>query len=77
MHMSKKERLQAVISGETPDRTPIGFWRHWPGDDQSPDSLAAVTLRFQNQYDLDSLNYQFHQYFVSMIMGLSMLIKTI
>ena len=29
------------------------FWRHWPGDDQGPESLALVALDFQRRYDLD------------------------
>jgi uroporphyrinogen decarboxylase len=51
--MSKKERIQAALTGKDVDRTPVGFWRHWPGDDQHEDSLVEVTLEFQRQYDLD------------------------
>ncbi|APV44062.1 uroporphyrinogen decarboxylase [Dehalogenimonas formicexedens] len=50
---SKRERIQAALTGQTVDRVPVGFWRHWPGDDQNPDSLAAVTLAYQRKYDLD------------------------
>lgn len=32
--LSHKERLQAVLKGEKPDRIPVAFWRHWPVDDQ-------------------------------------------
>jgi len=51
--MSKRERIQAVLAGESVDRVPVAFWRHWPGDDQSAESLAMVTLEFQRQYNLD------------------------
>jgi len=51
--MSKRERLKAILSGKPVDRVPVAFWRHWPGDDQSPESLAAVALDFQQRYDLD------------------------
>ena len=51
--MSKRERLKAVLAGKEVDRTPVAFWRHWPGDDQRPDSLAAVALDYQRRYDLD------------------------
>ena len=51
--MTKRERIQAALAGQPVDRVPVGFWRHWPGDDQNPDSLAAVTLAYQNKYDLD------------------------
>jgi uroporphyrinogen decarboxylase len=48
-----RERIQACLNGETPDRTPIALWRHFPVDDQNPESLAASTLHFQNIYDFD------------------------
>jgi uroporphyrinogen decarboxylase len=48
-----RERIQACLNGETPDRTPIALWRHFPVDDQNPESLAASTLHFQNTYDFD------------------------
>ena len=53
MEMSKQERLKAALAGKAVDRVPIGFWRHWPGDDQHPESLASVALEFQRRYDLD------------------------
>jgi uroporphyrinogen decarboxylase len=55
--MSKRERLKALIAGEPVDRVPVAFWRHWPGDDQSPESLAAVALAFQQRYDLDFIKF--------------------
>ena len=48
-----RERIQACLNGEQPDRTPIALWRHFPVDDQSPEQLAASTLHFQNTYDFD------------------------
>lgn len=50
---SHRERLQACLAGETPDRTPVALWRHFPVDDQSPETLAAATLHWQRQYDFD------------------------
>jgi uroporphyrinogen decarboxylase len=52
---SKRKRLEAVISGEKPDRTPVALWRHWPGDDQDAASLAAAHLQWQRDYDWDLL----------------------
>ncbi len=43
----------AVLAGELPDRTPVALWRHFPVDDQSPDSLAAAVVNFQTTYDFD------------------------
>ena len=51
--MTKRERIKAALAGETVDRVPVAFWRHWPGDDQKPQSLAVVALDFQSRYDLD------------------------
>lgn len=51
--MTKSERLRATIRGEQVDRVPVALWRHFPGDDQRPESLAAATLAFQHAYDFD------------------------
>jgi len=51
--ISHRERLQATLSGELPDRTPVALWRHFPVDDQAPDGLAAATAAFQHAYDFD------------------------
>jgi uroporphyrinogen decarboxylase len=55
--MSKRERIKAALAGEAVDRVPVSFWRHWPGDDQSEESLAQVTLEFQRTYDLDFIKF--------------------
>ena len=51
--ITHRERIQACFRGETTDRTPIALWRHFPVDDQDPETLAASTLHFQNTYDFD------------------------
>lgn len=51
--MTKLERVRAALAGKPVDRMPVGFWRHWPGDDQREDSLVEVTLDFQRRYDQD------------------------
>ncbi len=51
--MNKRERLEATIAGQSTDRTPIALWRHFPGDDQDPISLAEATLAFQKRWDFD------------------------
>jgi len=48
-----KERIQASINGELIDRPPVALWRHFPVDDQSPETLAQATLHFQRTYDFD------------------------
>jgi uroporphyrinogen decarboxylase len=52
---NKRQRLEAAIAGETPDRIPVALWRHWPGDDQNAESLAAAHLKWQHDYDWDLL----------------------
>lgn len=51
--MSKEERLKAAIGGEAVDCPPVALWRHFPGDDQRPEDLAAATVAFQRRYDFD------------------------
>ncbi len=51
--ISKKERLEAVIRGEKPDRLPVAFWHHFPVDDQTPEHLSEATLSYQKAYDND------------------------
>jgi len=51
--MTKKGRLAAAIRGEAVDRPPVALWRHFPGDDQRPEDLAAATVAFQRRYDFD------------------------
>jgi uroporphyrinogen decarboxylase len=52
--LSHRERLQACLSNDSAlDRPPVALWRHFPIDDQNPDSLAAATLAYQNQFDFD------------------------
>lgn len=53
MTLSKRERLEKTIAGETTDRTPVALWRHWPGDDQRPMDLVQACLDFQNRWDFD------------------------
>ncbi len=52
---SKQKRLETTINGELPDRVPVALWRHWPGDDQDAQALAAAHLKWQQDYDWDIL----------------------
>jgi len=53
MNPTHRERLQACLNGEKPDRPPVALWRHFPVDDQSAETLAVATLHFQKTYDFD------------------------
>jgi uroporphyrinogen decarboxylase len=51
--MSHWERVRAALKGEEIDRVPISLWRHWPVEDETPQGLAAPTIRWQRDYDFD------------------------
>jgi uroporphyrinogen decarboxylase len=48
-----RERIQSTLDGVKTDRPPVALWRHFPVDDQTPETLAAATLNFQQTYDFD------------------------
>jgi len=48
-----RQRLEACLAGKKLDRPPVALWRHFPGDDQSPETLAAATLHWQKEYGWD------------------------
>jgi uroporphyrinogen decarboxylase len=50
---SHRDRLSACIAGEEVDRPAVALWRHFPVDDQTPDTLAAATINFQRDFDFD------------------------
>lgn len=51
--MNKKERIQAAVSGDKPDRMPYSLWTHLPGIDLDPVLLAEKTYEFYRTYDVD------------------------
>lgn len=51
--LTPRERLQICLAGEIPDRVPVALWRHFPVDDQDPETLAAAVIDFQRTYDFD------------------------
>jgi uroporphyrinogen decarboxylase len=48
-----RERIEALLAGQMLDRPPVALWRHFPVDDQTPETLAAATLQWQKTYDWD------------------------
>ena len=54
MTLTHRERLHACLDDDSAlDRPPVALWRHFPVDDQTPESLAAASLDFQRRYDFD------------------------
>jgi len=54
MPLTPRERMQACLKNDPAmDRPPVALWRHFPMDDQNPETLTAATLDFQRHYDFD------------------------
>jgi uroporphyrinogen decarboxylase len=54
MNLTHRERLHACLANDSAlDRPPVALWRHFPVDDQVPETLASATLDFQRRYDFD------------------------
>jgi uroporphyrinogen decarboxylase len=51
--MTHRQRMEALLSDKPLDRVPVALWRHFPVDDQEPESLARAVSDFQEQYDFD------------------------
>ena len=52
-HITHRDLMVSLVSGDDVPRQPVAFWRHFPADDQDPERLAAATALFQRIYDLD------------------------
>jgi uroporphyrinogen decarboxylase len=50
---SHRKRMEACLNGEISDRVPVALWRHFPVDDQQPESLAKAIISFQQIFDFD------------------------
>ena len=53
MTLTKQERIQAVLEGETVDRPPISVWRHFYDKETTIQGLVESMLGFQQQYEWD------------------------
>jgi uroporphyrinogen decarboxylase len=53
--MNKIERLNAVLEGCRPDRTPISFWYHFAAECASGKAAVEAHVRHMETYDLDFL----------------------
>jgi uroporphyrinogen decarboxylase len=53
MSYSHRERIERTIQGDKVDRPAVSLWRHFPVDDQSPETLARSVLNFQKRFDFD------------------------
>ena len=53
MTLTKQERVQAVLEGETVDRPPVSVWRHFYDKETTVQGLVESMLGFQRRYDWD------------------------
>ena len=53
--MNKKERINAVLAGKEPDRTPFSFWYHFGNQFTSGEAYADTIIEFYKFFDLDLL----------------------
>jgi uroporphyrinogen decarboxylase len=51
--LSKRDLLLATVARKKTDRIPIAMWRHFPLEDQDPESFVKVEMAFQREYDFD------------------------
>jgi uroporphyrinogen decarboxylase len=49
----RRERVEAAARGERADRPAVALWRHFPVDDQDPQTLAESIAAFQREFDFD------------------------
>jgi uroporphyrinogen decarboxylase len=53
--MNKKERIDAVLAGKEPDRTPFSFWYHFGNQFTTGEAYADTIIKFYEFFDLDLL----------------------
>lgn len=51
--MTPRERIDAVLRAESPDRPPFSLWHHFGLESQGPEAHAKATLDFQRRYGTD------------------------
>ncbi|MGW8249343.1 MAG: uroporphyrinogen decarboxylase family protein [Anaerolineales bacterium] len=54
-NVTHRQRIETCLSGGVEDGVPVALWRHFPVDDQRPETLAKAHLDFQSAYDFDLL----------------------
>ncbi len=53
--MNKIERLDTVLKGSRPDRTPVSFWYHFSEECAAGNAAVEAHVRHIDKYDLDFL----------------------
>ena len=53
--MTHRERIEALLNGEKPDRMPVSFWRHFYESESTAEQLAEAMVGFQERFDWDMM----------------------
>ena len=53
--MTKHERLFNLLEGKTVDRTPVGFWLHFPDEMHHGEAAIQAHMKFIEETDTDIL----------------------
>ena len=53
--MTKRERIRNVLEGKPVDRTPVGFWLHFPEEMHHGEKAIEAHLDFMKATDTDIL----------------------
>jgi len=51
--MNPKERIDALLAGKQPDRTPVAAWRHFYDMEYLPELFVSATVAFQRKFGWD------------------------
>ncbi len=51
--LTPRQRVNKVLRGQTPDRTPYSFWYHFLDESRSGDDHAKTTLEFHKKFHTD------------------------
>ncbi|MGE5693223.1 MAG: uroporphyrinogen decarboxylase family protein [Candidatus Zixiibacteriota bacterium] len=51
--MTAKDRIDALLAGKQPDRTPVAAWRHFYQMEYSPELFVSATVGFQRKFNWD------------------------
>ena len=61
--MTKKERVLAAMNNQPVDRPPVGFWFHFPEEEQLGQACIDAHLRYYNHVDTDIAKLMCDGYF--------------
>ena len=61
--MTKKERVEASLTGKPVDRPPVSFWYHFGTQHEGGERIAELELAFLRYYDLDYLKLMNDYYY--------------